>query len=71
MRDRSILMCDTQYETVRMTIQVPTRMEDDDVAHLDELVEAGVGATRSQVIRAAVAELYDRHRRAGIGAASD
>jgi Arc/MetJ-type ribon-helix-helix transcriptional regulator len=51
-----------------MTIQVPTRMDDDDVAHLDELIKEGVGETRSQVIRTAVAELYDRHRRARVGA---
>lgn len=46
-----------------MTLQVPARMADVDVEHIDELIAAGVGRTRSQVIRLALTELYDRHRR--------
>jgi Arc/MetJ-type ribon-helix-helix transcriptional regulator len=51
-----------------MTVQVPTRLDDAEVQHIDELVQAGLGPTRSHVIRIALHELYDRHRRAEIAA---
>jgi Arc/MetJ-type ribon-helix-helix transcriptional regulator len=51
-----------------MTVQVPTRLDDSEVEHIDELVQAGIGPTRSHVIRIALHELYDRHRRAEIAA---
>jgi Arc/MetJ-type ribon-helix-helix transcriptional regulator len=51
-----------------MSVQIPTRFDDADVDRLDELIGAGVGSTRSQIIRIAFDELYDRHRRAQIGA---
>jgi Arc/MetJ-type ribon-helix-helix transcriptional regulator len=51
-----------------MSVQIPTRFEDSDVDRLDELIGAGVGTTRSQIIRIAFDELYDRHRRAQIAA---
>ncbi|CAN5716895.1 hypothetical protein BH24ACT5_BH24ACT5_18540 [soil metagenome] len=41
-------------------------MDELDVEHLDELIVAGVGASRSQVIRTALEQLYDRHRRAQV-----
>jgi Arc/MetJ-type ribon-helix-helix transcriptional regulator len=51
-----------------MTVQVPTRLDDDEAARLDELVRSGVGTSRSHVIRVALDELYDRRRRAEIAA---
>jgi Arc/MetJ-type ribon-helix-helix transcriptional regulator len=50
-----------------MTTPVPTRFSDEDIQRLDRLVEAGVGETRSDVIRRAVAHLDDTVRRAAIG----
>lgn len=54
------------YDRKCMTVQVPTRMANDEVARLDELIEAGVGSSRSEVIRSALAEYYDRYRRSQI-----
>jgi Arc/MetJ-type ribon-helix-helix transcriptional regulator len=51
----------------RMTVQVPTRLNGWDVQRLDELVADGVGENRSDVIRLALRELYDAHRRRRIG----
>lgn len=50
-----------------MTIPVPTRFSDDELALLDELVAAGVGDTRSAVVRRAVLQLADTLRRARTG----
>ncbi|HEX6660036.1 MAG TPA: ribbon-helix-helix domain-containing protein [Ilumatobacter sp.] len=50
-----------------MTTPVPTRFSDDELRRIDRLVEAGVGGTRSDVIRRAVAHLDDTVRRAAIG----
>ena len=41
-------------------------MAEDEVARIDELIEAGVGGTRSDIVRRALAEYYDRHRRSQI-----
>lgn len=51
-----------------MTTPVPTRFSPEELTLLDELVAAGVGASRSAVVRQAVAHLADAVRRAGIGA---
>lgn len=51
-----------------MTIPVPTRFSPDEIKLLDELVAAGVGATRSAVVRKAVIRLADAVRRAESGA---
>lgn len=51
-----------------MTIQVPTRMDRSEVARIDELIAEGVGTTRSEIVRTALGEFYDRHRRARIAA---
>jgi Arc/MetJ-type ribon-helix-helix transcriptional regulator len=51
-----------------MSIQIPARFDEIEVAHLDEMLEHGVGPTRSHIIRIAVDDLYDRHRRAQIAA---
>ena len=50
-----------------MTIQVPTRFREDELAALDQLVADGVADSRSEAIRLAVARLHDHHRRARIG----
>ena len=52
-----------------MTVQVPTRFSEDEVAQLDQLVRAGIGANRSEVIRIAVHNLVEGQRRRGIGEA--
>jgi Arc/MetJ-type ribon-helix-helix transcriptional regulator len=49
-----------------MTVQVPTRLDEAEVARLDELVRAGLGPSRSHVIRAALDVLYHQRRRAAI-----
>jgi Arc/MetJ-type ribon-helix-helix transcriptional regulator len=52
-----------------MTTPVPTRFTDAELALIDELVEAGVGDSRSAVIRQGVHHLADAVRRARVGAA--
>lgn len=50
-----------------MTIPVPTRFSEDDLALIDELVAQGVGESRSAVIREGVHQLAESVRRARIG----
>lgn len=52
-----------------MTTPVPTRFSDQELALIDELVEEGVGESRSAIIRLGVQQLADSVRRARIGAA--
>ena len=52
-----------------MTTPVPTRFTDEELALIDELVAAGIGDSRSAVIRRGVHQLADAVHRAGIGAA--
>lgn len=52
-----------------MTVQVPTRFSDDEVAFLDQLVRDGIGANRSEVIRIAFHNLVESTRRRRIGEA--
>ncbi len=52
-----------------MTTPIPTRFSEDELAIIDELVEAGVGETRSAVIRKGVEHLADSVRRARVGEA--
>jgi len=51
-----------------VTIPVPTRFTADELAIIDELVQEGVGASRSAVIRRGVHQLADSVRRARVGA---
>jgi Arc/MetJ-type ribon-helix-helix transcriptional regulator len=48
--------------------QLVTRVEDDLAAAVDELVAAGVVASRSEAVRLGLERLVDRHRRSEIGA---
>ncbi len=50
-----------------MTTPVPTRFTDDELALIDELVDDGVGNSRSEVIRRGLHLLADTVRRARIG----
>ncbi len=52
----------------RMTRPVPTRFSDEELALIDNLVEQGVGDSRSAVIRQAIHQLADLVRRAQVGA---
>jgi Arc/MetJ-type ribon-helix-helix transcriptional regulator len=52
-----------------MTTPVPTRFTDEELALIDELVNKGIGGTRSAVIRRGVHHLADAVHRAQIGAA--
>lgn len=52
-----------------MTTPVPTRFTDEELALIDELVDEGIGETRSAVIRQGVHRLADSVRRASVGAA--
>lgn len=51
-----------------MTTPVPTRFTDDELTLIDELIDAGVGTNRSEVIRQGVRHLADYVRRARVGA---
>jgi Arc/MetJ-type ribon-helix-helix transcriptional regulator len=51
-----------------MTTPVPTRFSDDELALIDELVDEGIGDSRSAVIRRGVHLLGDSVRRARVGA---
>jgi len=44
-----------------------TRVDDRLVADVDELIAAGVVASRSEAVRVGLSELVDRHRRAAVG----
>jgi Arc/MetJ-type ribon-helix-helix transcriptional regulator len=46
-----------------MTVQVPIRLTDEDVASLDELVARGRFANRSAALRAGLASLLGEERR--------
>lgn len=52
----------------RITTPVPTRFSPEEIELLDELVTAGVGVTRSAVVRQAVVRLADAVRRGACGA---
>ncbi len=52
-----------------VTTPVPTRFSDEEIELLDELVAAGIGETRSAVVREAVVRLADTVRRAEDGCA--
>ncbi len=54
--------------TARMTVPVPTRFTAEERALIDELVDEGIGASRSAVIRRGVHHLADSVRRARVGA---
>lgn len=51
------------------TTPVPTRFSDEELRTIDRLVDTGVGRTRSDVIRIALAHLDDAVRRAEVGRA--
>lgn len=51
-----------------MTTPVPTRFSDGELALIDELVAAGLGESRSAVIRRAVVHLAEAARRGRVGA---
>lgn len=46
---------------------MPTRFAERELTILDELVESGVAGSRSEVIRLAVEQLADAHRRRIVG----
>lgn len=48
--------------------QLVTRVDDELAAAVDELVAAGVVASRSEAVRLGLERLVDRHRRDRIGA---
>ena len=50
-----------------MTTPVPTRFSDEELDLIDDLVEQGVGDSRSAVIRQGIHHLADLVRRARIG----
>lgn len=52
-----------------MTTPVPTRFTDEELALIDDLVNEGVGDSRSAVIRRGVHHLAESVRRTRVGAA--
>lgn len=52
-----------------MSTPVPTRFSEEELAMIDQLVDHGVGDSRSAVIRRGVHHLVDSVRRAQIGEA--
>ena len=62
----------TSRSTIRILVRmtpIPTRFTDEEIEVLDQLVAAGVGETRSAVVRTAVARLADAVQRAEVGRA--
>ena len=55
------------YTKCMTTTQVPTRFDNAQLALLDQLVEAGLADSRSELIRLAVEQLHEAHRRRSIG----
>lgn len=53
----------------RMTVQLVTRIPDDMVAAVDDLVRTGVYDSRSHAVRDGLAAVISHQRRAAIGAA--
>ncbi len=51
-----------------MTTPVPTRFTDEELALIDDLVNEGVGESRSAVIRQGVHDLAESARRSRVGA---
>jgi Arc/MetJ-type ribon-helix-helix transcriptional regulator len=47
--------------------QMVTRVDDELAAAVDELVDEGVVANRSEAVRVGLQELVDRHRRRRVG----
>ena len=58
-----------QNAMLKAMTQLVTRVSDDLVASVDELVASGVVESRSDAVRRGLERLVDRHRRAAIGAA--
>lgn len=52
-----------------MATPIPTRFSDEELELIDQLVAAGIGESRSAVIRRGLHHLADSVRRARIGAA--
>ena len=52
-----------------MSVQLVTRVPDEVVAAVDELIRDGVFSSRSDAVRAALVAVIDRRRRDAIGAA--
>lgn len=49
--------------TNRMTRPIPTRFTDEEIHLIDELVAAGMGENRSDVVRRAVRQLVEERRK--------
>jgi Arc/MetJ-type ribon-helix-helix transcriptional regulator len=54
---------------IAMTIQLVTRVPDDVIAAVDDLVRAGVFRSRSDAVRAGLAAVVDQQRRQAVGQA--
>jgi Arc/MetJ-type ribon-helix-helix transcriptional regulator len=61
--------CDAKRYANCMTMQLVTRVPDEIVAAIDDLVEQGVFASRSDAVRAALVDVIDRRRRIALGEA--
>ncbi len=46
---------------------IPTRLDDDEIAALDEIVQSGLAANRADAIRLSIRRMKDALRRARIG----
>lgn len=53
---------------LRVMAQLVTRVDDDLIAAVDQLVATGVVASRSEAVRLGLQRLLDRHRRDQVGA---
>ena len=52
-----------------MTVQLVTRVPDDVVAAIDDLVRGGVFESRSEAVRVGLADMIERRRRVALGQA--
>ena len=59
-------MCNAKWYTERMT-QLVTRVPEDLIKGLDDLVASGAFESRSDAVREALFQLIDKHRREEIG----
>ena len=53
--------------TVTLRTPIPTRLDEDDIAALDEVVSAGLASNRADAIRLSIRRMKDALHRARIG----
>ena len=65
---RDSVLIALRYAMLMDVTQLVTRVDDELIAEVDQLVAAGVVASRSEAVRLGLLRLLDRHRRDQVGA---